>query len=94
MPSFVEQKNGDRVRKTVGYHRCDTGAELEALNEVYRCLNVFTNYWQPSIKISGKTKLENGKYKKKYEAAKAPCQRLLESADIPEETKRKGSRLE
>jgi hypothetical protein len=86
---FVEQKNGDRVRKTVGYHRYDTGAELEALNEVYRYLNLFTNYWQPSIKISGKTKLENGKYKKKYEAARAPCQRLLESEDIPEGVKRK-----
>jgi hypothetical protein len=84
---FVEQKNGDRVRKTVGYFRYDTEAAWEALKEVYRYLNPFTNYWQPSIKISGKTKLENGKYKKHYERAKTPCQRLLECPDIPEERK-------
>jgi len=56
---------------------------------VYRYLNPFTNYWQPSIKISGKTKLENGKYQKRYEVAKTPCQRLLECPDIPEESKQK-----
>ncbi len=41
---FVEQKNGDRVRKTVGYFRYDTEAEYEALKEVYHYLNLFTNY--------------------------------------------------
>ena len=86
---FVEQKNGERVRKTVGYFRYDTEAEWEALAEVYRYLNPFTNYWQPSIKIRGKTKLENGKYQKRYEVAKTPCQRLLECPDIPEESKQK-----
>jgi hypothetical protein len=84
---FVEQKNGDRVRKMVGYFRYDTEAEWEALREVYRYLNPFTNYWQPSIKISGKTKCENGRYRKHYEAAKTPCQRLLESSWISEACK-------
>jgi hypothetical protein len=84
---FVEQKNGDRVRKTVGYFRYDTDGEYEALGEVYRFLNLFTNYWQPSIKISEKTRLENGKYQKKYEKAKTPCQRLLECQEIPEGVK-------
>jgi hypothetical protein len=28
---FVERKNGDRVRKTIGYHRFDTEAEQAAL---------------------------------------------------------------
>lgn len=80
---FVEQKNGDRVRKTVGYFRYDTEAEYEALKEVYHYLNLFTNYWQPSIKISEKTRLENGKYQKKYEEAMSPCQRLLKCKEIP-----------
>jgi len=70
---FIEQKNGDRIRKTVCYFRYDTEAEWEALAEVYRYLNPCTNYWQPSIKISGKTKLENGKYRKHYEVATPPA---------------------
>jgi hypothetical protein len=36
---FVERKNGDRVRKTIGYHRLDTEAEYTALAEVYRFTN-------------------------------------------------------
>jgi hypothetical protein len=41
-----------------------------------RCLYPLNNYWYPSIKIIGKTKLENGRYKKVYEKPKTPCQRL------------------
>lgn len=33
---FVEQKNGDIVRKTIGYHRYDTEEEQIALAEVYK----------------------------------------------------------
>ena len=61
---FVEQKNGDRVRKTVGYFRFDTEAEQAALAEVYRFTNPLTNFWNPSIKIIAKQKLLNGRYKK------------------------------
>ncbi|WP_210435159.1 DDE-type integrase/transposase/recombinase [Saccharopolyspora sp. ASAGF58] len=33
----VEQKNWSVVRQAVGYHRYDTPAELELLNEIYAC---------------------------------------------------------
>jgi hypothetical protein len=84
---FVEQKNGDVVRKTVGYFRFDTPAEHKALAEVYQCLCPLLNYWYPSIKIIGKIKLENGRYKKIYDKPKTPCERLLESPDVSEENK-------
>ena len=44
---FVEQKNGDRVRKTVGCRRFDIEAEQAALAEVYRFTNPLTNFWNP-----------------------------------------------
>jgi hypothetical protein len=84
---FVEQKNGDIVRKTVGYYRYDTDAETEALQEVYKFLCPLVNYWYPSIKIKGKERLKNGKYKKNYDVPKTPYQRLLESPDISNEAK-------
>jgi hypothetical protein len=84
---FVEQKNGDVVRKTVGYFRYETAAEQAALAEVYRCLCPLNNYFYPSIKITGKIRLENGKYRKVYDKPKTPYERLLESADVGEEEK-------
>jgi hypothetical protein len=80
---FVEQKNGDIVRKAVGYHRYDTRQEFEALAEVYRLLCPLVNYWYPSIKTTGKIKLENGKTRKIREKTPlTPYQRLLDSGDI------------
>ncbi|MDR1025734.1 MAG: transposase family protein [Treponema sp.] len=79
---FVEQKNGDIVRKAVGYYRYDTDEETAALAEVYRLLCPLVNFWYPSIKITGKERLENGKLKKSYDTPKTPYQRLLESPDL------------
>jgi hypothetical protein len=39
-------------------------------------------FWYPSIKITGKERLENGKLKKSYGAPKTPYQRLLESPGL------------
>jgi hypothetical protein len=86
---FVEQKNGDIVRKSVGYYRFDTDEETAALAEVYAYLCPLVNFWYPSIKIIGKEKLENGKLKKQYDTPKTPYQRLLESPDISDTVKDK-----
>jgi len=79
---FVEQKNGDVVRKAVGYHRYDTPEEAQELAQLYSFLCPLTNYFYPSIKIIGKTRLASGKVKKLYDRPKTPFQRLLESKDI------------
>jgi hypothetical protein len=85
---FVEQKNGDVVRKNVGYHRYDTDAEHAALAEVYRLLCPLINFWYPTIKTTGKIKLENGRYKKiREKTPQTPYQRLLESPDVSAEDK-------
>jgi hypothetical protein len=85
---FVEQKNGDVVRKTVGYGRFEGEKALNALCDVYRFLNPLLNYWYPTLRLTAKEKLPSGRYKKIYEKEpKTPCQRLLESSDVSDECK-------
>ena len=85
---FVEQKNGDVVRKTIGYARLEGHNALNALSEVYCFLNPLLNYWYPTLRLIAKEKLPSGRYKKIYEKdPKTPYQRLLESPDISEECK-------
>ena len=85
---FVEQKNGDVVRKTVGYARFEGQNALIALSEVYRFLNPLLNYWYPTLRLIAKEKLPSGRYKKIYEKdPKTPYQRLLESPDVNDECK-------
>jgi len=85
---FVEQKNYDVVRKTVGYGRFEGEKAAEALADVYRFLNPLLNYWYPTMRLIGKDKLPSGRYKKIYQKdPKPPYQRLLESPDISDECK-------
>jgi hypothetical protein len=85
---FVEQKNGDVVRKTIGYARFQGQNAFLALAEVCRFLNPLLNYWYPTLRLIAKEKLPSGRYKKIYEKdPKMPYQRLLESPDVSEECK-------
>jgi len=85
---FVEQKNGDVVRKTVGYSRFEGEKALEALSEVYRFLNPLLNYFYPTLRLIAKEQLPSGRYKKIYEKeAKSPYQRLLESLHVSDACK-------
>jgi len=83
---FVEQKNYSVVRRAVGYQRCDTEQQLRLLNELYEPLDLYTNFFQPSMKLQSKERY-GARVKKKYDAARTPYQRLLDSNFIPEETK-------
>jgi hypothetical protein len=85
---YVEQKNGDVVRKTVGYYRFEGEKAHKALAEVYRFYNPLLNYYYPTIRLLAKEKLPSGRYKKINEKdPKTPCQRLLESPNISDECK-------
>jgi hypothetical protein len=85
---FVEQKNGDVVRKTVGYSRFEGQNALNALCDVYRFLNPLLNYWYPTLRLIAKEKLPSGRYKKIYEKdPKTPYQRVLESPDVSDACK-------
>jgi hypothetical protein len=80
---FVEQKNGDVVRKTVGYARFEGEELYAALKEVYRFLCPLLNYFYPTKKLLDKKRLANGRIKKIYEKElKTPYMRLLEDPEI------------
>jgi len=85
---FVEQKNYSVVRKTVGYARYDTDEELNVLNELYDSLRLYTNFFQPVMKLIKKTRV-GSKVRKEYDRARTPFRRVLESPFISEQAKEK-----
>lgn len=85
---FVEQKNYSVVRRNVGYSRYDTPQEQDILNVLYKELRLFTNFFQPSMKLIGKTR-EGSKVTKKYDKPLTPYRRTLASSDISEADKRR-----
>ena len=89
---FVEQKNYSVVRRTVGYRRYDTPEALDALNRLYAVLRLYTNYFQPSMKLIEKTRY-GSKVRKKYDKAKTPYQRVLDSEAVPEAAKEELKRI-
>jgi len=83
---FVEQKNYSIVRKAVGYYRYETKKELEILNELYKVLRLYTNFFQPVMKLVEKTRV-GSKVIKRYDKSKTPYQRVLDSPYVPREDK-------
>lgn len=83
---FVEQKNYSVVRRAVGYLRYDTEEELKTLNELYTHLRLYTNFFQPVMKLKEKTRI-GSRVMKKYDTAKTPYRRVIESLYISKETK-------
>ena len=85
---FVEQKNWSVIRRAVGYARYDTDKELSILNELYRYLRLYTNFFQPVRKLIKKERI-GSKVIKRYDEAKTPYRRVLVSPDIEDEIKMK-----
>jgi hypothetical protein len=79
----VEQKNWSVVRRLVGYDRYGSRTALEALNRAYRVLRLYTNFFQPTMKLVSKTR-HGARVHKVYDTAKTPYQRLLESGLLPQ----------
>jgi len=91
--AHIEQKNWTLVRKILGYDRFDTNTQLEAINDLYdNELRLFINFFQPTMKLKKKTRI-GAKYKREYDQAKTPYQRIMECDDVPQEDKEKLSKL-
>ena len=83
----VEQKNGALVRRVIGYQRYDSKEALEMLNRIYSLLRLYTNFFQPSMKLTGKHR-NGAKVYKTYDEAQTPCYRLLKSGILSAQEKR------
>ena len=79
----VEQKNGNVVRRLVGYDRYTTKAAFNCLDRLYHCVRLYTNSFQPTMKLLSKTR-NGAKVYKVYDSAKTPYQRLLQSGVLSE----------
>lgn len=75
---YVEQKNGNIVRRVVGYDRYTSKMAYQALARLYDILRFYVNFFQPSMKLIGKTR-QGARVHKEYDVAQTPYQRLLKS---------------
>ena len=85
---FVEQKNNSVVRHLVGYYRYEGQEALETLEKLYKLWCLLVNYFYPSMKILEKERKDARVYKK-YDDAKTPYKRCLESDRLSDEEKQK-----
>jgi hypothetical protein len=85
---FVEQKNYSVVRRHVGYGRYDTEAEVALLNQLYEQLRLYVNFFLPSQKLLEKIR-RGSRVQKRYDGARTPYQRVLESQQITDGCKKK-----
>ncbi len=79
----VEQKNGNVVRRLVGYDRYTSKAAYQCLERVYDDVRLYLNFFQPTMKLVSKTR-HGAKVNKVYDMARTPYQRLLGGAVLTE----------
>jgi len=82
----VEQKNGNVVRRIIGYDRYTTKAAYECLDRLYYLIRLQFNFFQPTMKLVTKTR-HGAKVYKVYETAQTPYQRLLRAGMLTDAKK-------
>jgi len=80
---YVEQKNGNVVRRLIGHQRYTTKPALECLGRIYDIVRLYINFFQPTMKLVSKTRF-GSKVHKVYDTAQTPYQRLLCSGILSE----------
>jgi hypothetical protein len=79
----VEQKNGNIVRRLVGYDRYTSKAAYQCLERVYYDVRLYVNFFQPMMKLLDKTR-NGARVHKVYDTAQTPYQRLLKTGILTE----------
>ena len=79
----VEQKNGNIVRRLVGYDRYTSKSAYQSLDRLYADARLYINFFQPTMKLVAKTR-HGAKVHRLYDVARTPYQRLLEAGVLTE----------
>jgi hypothetical protein len=79
--AHVEQKNWSIVRRIIGYDRFETEAECTLLQSIYEDLRLYSNFFQPVLKLVAKETVDK-KIIKRYDTAATPYQRVMASRDV------------
>ncbi len=83
----VEQKNWSHVRQLLGYERFEAPELVEKINRLYQDIwEPLHNFFLPSAKLVKKDR-HGAKIKRRHDAPRTPCERLLESGHISSEVK-------
>ena len=86
--AHVEQKNWSVVRKLIGYGRYESREALAALQAVYEPLRLWTNHWQPTLKLVAKDR-DGARIRKRYDTARTPYRRVLTTVDLDPAARRR-----
>lgn len=77
--AHIEGKNNHSVRKVIGYARIEEKEIVDLISDIYNNeLRLLTNYFYPVRKLIQRETI-GSKTRKKYDEAKTPYQRVLES---------------
>ncbi|MDG6898580.1 MAG: transposase family protein [Nitrososphaerota archaeon] len=82
--AHVEERNWFVVRRLVGYDRYSTKLAYAQLTKVYGLIQPYVNFFWPIRKIVAKERV-GAKVRKRYDQARTPYQRLLESGVLTQE---------
>lgn len=87
---FVEQKNQTLVRAYLGSARLDTVAQTALLNQLYDQMWLYYNFFQPVMRLQGKTYTSTGvtRVRRKFDKAQTPYDRLCAVQAVPEACRR------
>jgi hypothetical protein len=80
----VEQKNGNVIRRLVGYDRYTSHAAYQCLDRLYYTVRLYLNFFQPTMKLISKTR-HGAKVHKVYETARTPYQRLIKMGVVSQD---------
>jgi len=83
----VEQKTWLVIRRVIGYDRFSSKAAFKVLDDVYTLLRLNINFFQPVMKLVGKSR-NGAEGHKVHGTAQTPYQRLLKSGVLTEDKER------
>jgi hypothetical protein len=84
--AHIEQENWSVVRRLIGYDRYESTEEQTLIEAIYQDWRLYVNFFQPVLKLVEKRRVDN-KVRKRYDTARTPFQRVLESPDVSEQDK-------
>ncbi len=83
---FVEENNHSLVRAYVGHGRLDTLEQLAILRALYQRLWLYHNFFQPMLRTIEKVFSDPLHYKRIFDPAQSPFDRLCAQASLPAPT--------
>ena len=79
---FVEENNQSMVRAYIGHSRLDTFAQLKILRQLLDKLWLFHNFFQPVMRLKEKQVISSTQFRRKYDQATTPFDRLKEKDSL------------